>query len=520
PRAALEAAAVGAHREAASHYRVALRYAGEVAPAERAGLQERLAYECYMTGKHEEALEAQRSALEVWRAEAERLKEGDALRWVSRLSWLLGRSDEAAGYSAEAVAALELLPPSPELAMAYCNRADLALEAHDAGTAIGSARQAIALAETWERYDILCEALNALGTMRLIIGDTAGWADINRSLELALANSLHEQAATSYTDLGAMAVSRRQYEHASGYLAAGTRYCEDRDLDFCLPYILAYRARMKFEQGDWDGAGADVEAALQHPHTTPVTQIPALRTLAHLRVRRGDSDFDRPMETARTLAGPNPVLQRAGMLALVRAEAAWLAADLAGVVREIRPLYDLARRHRDPRMNGELAAWLWRAGALDRPPADIAEPYALEIAGDWRGAASAWRMLGCPYEHASLLAWHGGEAEQREALTVLEALGAHPAAQALRRRMRERGVRRIPRGSRRSTRQNPYGLTRREAQILALLSEGLRNTVIAKRLFLSTKTVEHHVSAVLAKLRVESRIEAAALTRAPAAGKP
>ena len=64
-----------------------------------------------------------------------------------------------------------------------------------------------------------------------------------------------------------------------------------------------------------------------------------------------------------------------------------------------------------------------------------------------------------------------------------------------------------------STRRNPLGLTRREAEILALLSEGLRNSTIAKRLFVSTKTVEHHVSAILAKLGVPSRAEAIALTR-------
>jgi DNA-binding CsgD family transcriptional regulator/tetratricopeptide (TPR) repeat protein len=517
--AAREAASVGAHREAASHYRIALRYADGLAPVERAGLYSQLAYESYMTGEYELSFEAQRSALEVWRGQGLLLKEGDSLRWLSRLSWILGHGAEAARYCAEAVSVLEPLPSSPELAMAYSNRADLAMECHEADIAIESAQRAIVLAETWNSPEILCEASTALGTMRLIVGDTSGWADLNRSLELALANGLQEQAASAYTDLGAMAVSRRQYEQASGYLAAGLRYCEERDLDFCLPYILAYRARLRFEQGDWKRAAEDIDAVLRQTNTRSNTKIPALRTLAHLRVRRGDPAAAGAIREARALAGPNPELQRAGMLALVAAEAAWLAADPEGVLREVRPVFEVARHRRDPRMNGELAAWLWRVGALDERPSDIAEPYALEISGDWRAAANAWRMLGCPYEHATLLGWHGTESDQREALVILEALGAGPAEHSLRRRMRERGVRRIPRGSRRSTRQNPYGLTRREAEVLALLSEGLRNTVIAKRLFLSTKTVEHHVSAVLAKLGVDSRIEAVTLTRRPAADK-
>jgi len=231
-------------------------------------------------------------------------------------------------------------------------------------------------------------------------------------------------------------------------------------------------------------------------------------------VRRGDPGVSEAIEEARALAGPQPELQRLGMLALVCAEAAWLAGDRDGVVREVHPVYERARQRRDPRMNGELAAWLWRVGALEGGPReDIAEPYALEISGDWRGAASAWKSLGCAYEQASLLAWYGTEADQRQALALLEQLGARPAAQALRRQMRVQGVRRIPRGSRSSTRGHPFGLTRREAEILALLAEGLRNASIARKLFVAPKTVEHHISAILAKLGVTSRAAAVALTR-------
>ena len=160
-----------------------------------------------------------------------------------------------------------------------------------------------------------------------------------------------------------------------------------------------------------------------------------------------------------------------------------------------------------------MAIWLWRAGSLQQIPTDIALPYVLEIAHDWQGAARAWKDLGCPYERANILAWYGGEAEQREALAMFEQMGATPAAQALRKQMRARGVQGIPRGSRTSTRLDPHGLTRREVEILSLLSEGLRNAAIAKRLFLSTKTVDHHVSAILTKLGVPSRAEAVAMAR-------
>lgn len=110
-----------------------------------------------------------------------------------------------------------------------------------------------------------------------------------------------------------------------------------------------------------------------------------------------------------------------------------------------------------------------------------------------------------------MLAWYGSEIEQREALTIFEQFGAAPAALGLRKQMRARGVRSVPRGARTSTRRHPHGLTLREAEILTLLSNGLRNSVIAKRLFVSTKTVDHHVSSILTKLGVQSRAEAIAM---------
>jgi DNA-binding CsgD family transcriptional regulator len=235
--------------------------------------------------------------------------------------------------------------------------------------------------------------------------------------------------------------------------------------------------------------------------------------LGQLRIRRGDPDARSPLDEARALGGSVPEMQRIGTLAAAHAEAAWLAGDLDGVVREARLAYDLVCERQDPRMKGELAAWLWRAGALVGIPADIAEVYSLEITGDWRGAARAWQAYGCPYEYACMLAWYGGEAEQREALPILDDLGAAPAAQGLRRRMRDQGLRGVARGVRSSTRSNRFGLTGRESEILALLTEGLSNAAIARRLFLSTKTVDKHVSSILGKLGVPSRAKAIAVAR-------
>ena len=162
-------------------------------------------------------------------------------------------------------------------------------------------------------------------------------------------------------------------------------------------------------------------------------------------------------------------------------------------------------------MVGELACWRWRAGLRDRlPPGAAAEPYALSLAGEAAQAAKVWRELGCPYEAALALADGDAAEPLRRAHEELQALGARPAAAIVARKLRERGVRGVPRGPRPSTRANPAGLTARELEVLALLARGLRNAAIADELVVSEKTVDHHVSAVLRKLDVRTRGEAAA----------
>jgi DNA-binding CsgD family transcriptional regulator len=150
---------------------------------------------------------------------------------------------------------------------------------------------------------------------------------------------------------------------------------------------------------------------------------------------------------------------------------------------------------------------MWRAGGLTSAPGPVAEPFARQIAGDWQGAAALWEQIGCPYEQALALA--DGDAEaMRNALALFEQLGAQPAMALVRRRLQLLGIRGIPRGPRPSTRTNQAGLTSRQLEVLELVAEGFSNAEIASRLFTSPKTVEHHVSAVLAKLRVHSRAQA------------
>jgi len=148
-------------------------------------------------------------------------------------------------------------------------------------------------------------------------------------------------------------------------------------------------------------------------------------------------------------------------------------------------------------------------GELAEPPTGTAEPFALSIAGDWRAAAEAWEALGFPYESADARCDGDDEGALLDALATFDRLGASRCAARLRRRLRAAGVRRVPRGPRRASRAEPAGLTPRQAEVLAQLRQGATNAEIAERLVIAPKTVDHHVSAVLAKLGVRTRREAA-----------
>jgi DNA-binding CsgD family transcriptional regulator/tetratricopeptide (TPR) repeat protein len=508
PYAAAQAAAVGAHREAASHLATVLQLGSGLSLEQRGDFNDRLAYEYYLTGVYEKADEASNAALVAWRQLGDRLRAGKTLQLLSRSAWQQSRRKDADDYCAAALAILESLPPGRELAAAYSHRGHLDMESHDNESAIEFSGRAIALAEPLADFGTVGDALVMRGIARLVIADDRGNDDLERALALAQAANDQERIPRAYSALGSMYVSRRRYADAERHLEAGLAYCERLDLDFVRHYILAYRARLNLERGRWDAAGADAEAVLRSALAAPVERIPALRTIAHLRVRRGDPDAATPIAEARALAGPMPELQREGTLAVVCAENAWLAGDYAAVARELANPYARLRNQHDPRMLGEISVWLHRVGALDSVPIDVPDAYALELAGDWRGSAQAWESLGCPYEQALALGIYGGDAEQRRALEILESLGAMPAAQRLRRQMRSQGIRGVPQGARASTRSNEFGLTRRELQVLGLLTDGLTNEAIATRLFLSTRTVEHHVSSILGKLGVRTRAQA------------
>jgi DNA-binding CsgD family transcriptional regulator len=192
---------------------------------------------------------------------------------------------------------------------------------------------------------------------------------------------------------------------------------------------------------------------------------------------------------------------------------AWLEGRLDAVRIETDEAYRLAVDHRAAWLVGELATWRRRAGIEDEVPIEVPAQWAAELEGDFVRAGKIWAELGCPYDAA--VAWSGSDDEPplRHALEDLQKLGARSAAAIVARRLRERGARGVPRGPRESTRENHFQLTSRELEVLELVAQGRRDAEIAERLFLSEKTVHHHVSSILRKLGVNTRTHAAAQFR-------
>jgi len=513
PQAAQEAAARGARREAAAHCRHALALADRLGDTEHATLLDAYAAHCFELNDLAAAIPAREAALALFE------KTGDLPRQVETLAAHTMplvralRNAEADAASRRAIELARQLPPGPPLALACATESYLRMLNRDLDDAVEWGEQAIALARRFELPAILAGALKTVGAALLFVDPARGRALLQQSLDIAhTLNDGGAGVADALLMLGTASGEVHEFEAADRAIADGIAFAHERDLDRLAGYMEAWRSLCDMYQGRWELAGERAHAAVAREAAGSTNRLMALVALARLRNRRGDPGAMEVLDEALALARQSGTLQRLAPVHCVRAEAAWQAQRPAAVGQEVDAVFALAAAHRHPWFIGELAFWRWRAGGDAVVPPHCAAPYALQIAGRWREAAAAWRERGCPYEEARALA-DGDEAAQRDALALLDRLGARPLADQVRATMRAAGIAAVPRGPRAATRRNAAGLTARELQILALVAEGCRNAEIAVRLSRSTRTIDHHIEAILAKLGAPSRGEAAAAAR-------
>lgn len=510
PAAARQAAEARAHRAAAALFELALRHAEALPAAERARLLDDLAVELDVTDRRPEAIERRREAAALWRESGQPLKEGRALSALSMLLQVTSQKDEAERANQAALAVLEPLTPNRELIFAYNMEAWLRLGRNDNAGGVAMAEKGLALARHFEEDGDLPRLYEIAGLCWLYLDHARGLEFLERALALALKIEHAIRAGNLYANLSSIYVDFHEFARAEELFTVGVPYARERELISVLAYMEGWWAVHKLHRGEWAAAEQIAQQTLQRAATSP-GRGPALLALGRLRARRGDPEALAALDESLDLLLKQGFRQREGLIRAARAEAAWQAGERERARAEARAAYDLALDQHQSAYVGELGFWLWRAGEAVALPEWALKPYVLHLGGDWRGAAEAWAQLGCPYEQARALA--DGDAEaQALALAIFDKLPARPAAEALRARMRAAG-RRVPRGPRPVTRQNPFGLTNRQLDVLGLLVEGLTNAEIAARLHLSPKTVDHHVSAVLAKLNMTSREAAAEVAR-------
>jgi DNA-binding CsgD family transcriptional regulator/tetratricopeptide (TPR) repeat protein len=519
-RAGDEAARAGAPREAASHFAAMLRHRDVLDPGQAVEVLERHAEQACLMGAADIAVISMTEAAQRRRAARDVVGLGRDLTRLTRFAWMCGRRAEAERYIEEAIAVLQTATAGPELAWAYSHQSQLEMLASRMDSAVSWGERALQLARQLGEKEIIIHALANIGSAKADMVRSGNCDEVEQSFDLAVAGKFHDHVERAACNLTCTYFWRRDYSSALARIERGVSYASGLELTHWEGYLRGWRAMVWLDQGDWAAAEEEAQEVSSRSYAADVYRFPSLIALARLRIRRGDQDFEAPLETARRLSDSMAELQRSVYVAVLGAEIAWLemnvSADAMAANPEarsmLRTVYVQAIERNAHWVVEDAALWLYLLGEEIAVTGNLSQPFRDHCEGRWQEAAAGWEALGRPYEQALALSG-GDDAAQRLALEMFDRLGAGPAAARLRRRMRANGARAIPRGPLARTRANPAGLTARQAQVLGLVDEGLSNTEIADRLCISTKTAEHHVSAIMARLEAPTRQRAASAAR-------
>lgn len=506
---------LGSHREAAFQYGRAMAHIDLCSEEGKVALLGKRALECQVADDHEHAIDAWDRQLDLLRGKPDRADEVvEALFGLDESYYTIGDNSHGTEFIDEAYALLEGGEPSGTMARVLAMRGIHLLRASENEASLPWLESALAMAhECGSRY-VISRAGGALGMARFLLGEhEAGLAQVREALEVALAADEEDLAARYYQNIAGLAWLGFDLEEALAEFEDAERYTAEHDLNGHLMCVLASEISLKLDLGRWDEALADADDLLYVRNTGRASRIEPLMAIGLVAARRGDRERAwEHLDAARGYIAKSQTLGYQGFVATARGEAHLLEDDVAAVAAEALPWYEEAMRLADEEVLPDLALLVWRAGLVDRPPHGLRAPEVWSMNGEHRRAAEFWAAAGAPYKAAWALLDSDVEVDLREARARFEQLDATVLVRRTDDKLRSIGAR-VPRGARPSTRANVGGLTDREVEVLALLEEGLRNSEIAARLYLSEKTVGHHVSAILGKLGASSRLEAVARAR-------
>lgn len=460
--------------------------------------------------QHEDAaVDLIQRSVDLRRADYDEVALGDALTLASRINLRHLNTAMAMDLAKEAVDVLADHPDTPEHATALSELAFVTwLNLENVPAGIDIADRALEAADRSGDADARIEALIAKGNMQWSIGIEGGMELLETARALAHDVGNRQAETRALSNMTSMAADFRNMPLATD-LARRTLETAAR---YEMPAIEARTQAMYAEillwNGDWDKVDDAATAALG---ATPYTETIAWRVLGTLQARRGRSETRTALDRMWALAQAAEQLTVLDPAASALAEFMWLSGERdSGWLNALDAVLAQGLKAGTPWPSGALAFWMWKLGRLDARPEGTYEFYGWIIDEEPERSVEFWRSRAVPYETALAL-MHCGTDGELEALRISEDLGADALASRIRKHLAERGVA-APRGKGRATREHAAGLTRRQAEVLDLLAEGLANAEIADRLFLSPRTVENHVAAILMKLDVPNREAAVAMS--------
>lgn len=501
PRAARAATAILSTAEAAAHFRALDPYLDRVPADDRAMILTDWATEEYYLDRIESADLIAR-AVEAHRESGDRQALARALTLSGRINSTHARPEEAMAAAIESLAILDPLGPSSDLAQALAGRAFLEFYYSDRDELVlPIVERTMAVAEECGDDKAMTSALNVKAHLTFSRGDPGGMALMEESLRRAVRAGDHWGEVRALSNMAGMYGDVRDVSRASDF----AQRARDTAIRYEIRSVEA-DARATYSEfllwsGDWAAAE---DAASDLPRPSVHTETLAMRVLGTIQMRRGRREARtqilRMWSSVQPGEGPTVVDPTATALA----EYLWLSGDADPVLLEkLQEVLAQGIGLGNPWPSGAFAFWMWKLGFLDESPEGTADFYGWIIKGEYQKSVDFWRERGIPYEEGLAL-MHGDEAEQVEAVRIFEDLGASATADKVRQVLIQQGVK-VPRGKSQTTRDHAAGLTARQAEVLDLIAQGMTNTEIADELFVSHRTVENHVSAVLMKLDVPNR---------------
>ncbi len=506
--AGIAAARSGAHTQAAEFFTIALDQGGPLAPEDEAELLELVADEFYLIDRLADAIDASLRAMRIRQELGELVAVSGNHLSLAVYQWYNANRGIAEGHAAEAITVLDAETDDAEqlvqLGHAFATQAYLAVQASDldgAKTLISRARE---IADRTGDSDLNIRVSLIENYCVVLNGDDSGREEILSILN-AGPKHINELYSGGWSNITYFDVEQRRLDVAADLLDISIPLMHEHDLPICRVWQLGSRARLQLMMGEWDDATVDADRVLDGP------SAPLARTWPHLirgliALRRhgaGADSLDDAWRLACRFSEPIRMLPVAAAIV----ELSWATGVSDHRISQCRELLTDGPIAGLEWSRGELAVWLRRLGE-NVDVVGVAEPYRLLLDGAYEAAADEFHRLSMPYDAALALVDSGDPAFAARALDILDRLGADAVAAKVRRDLRSQGVTAVPARRRSATLANPVGLTARQVEVLRLLDDGLTNAELAERLYLSVKTVDHHVSAILAKLDVTKRRDA------------